>query len=296
MEPLRGTEHGDWLRQRVGAWASVGGVAGTGFDAYARILHPVDAWQEDLTVTDEWGAHPVVQRRRWMWSEVARRNQRVMHPLVQWFSLTDDEDRRDFPDGWHVGQSVDGQLPADLLAVLSGLLRRATTTPDRLIAGVWNGWSELHPESGAVMLLFSDDTDPAEQERERARAEKAWREERRRSVAPAVGELLEVGPLFAWPGREFVLLETSVGELADASWPQHAGIGGVMPQLLWPADHAWVVASEIDWDSTIVAGPRTLIDAVLACDAWEGFEVDENSDLTWDGDTVNPRPQGRMEP
>lgn len=54
-----------------------------------------------------------------------------------------------------------------------------------------------------------------------------------------------------------------------------------------------MVASEIDWDSTIVAGPRALIDAVLASDAWESFEVDQESDLTWDGDTVNPRPAGR---
>jgi hypothetical protein len=72
-----------------------------------------------------------------------------------------------------------------------------------------------------------------------------------------------------------------------------AGLGatndddGVMPQLLWPADQSWVVASEIDWDSTIVAGSRGLIDAVLADPALEAFEVDEDADLSWDGDIVN---------
>lgn len=284
MQPRHSTGQGDWLLPRVGGWGLVGGAAGTGFDAYARILHPIDAWQGDASDTV-----------RWSWAEVARRNGRTMHPLVQWFSLTDDEDLRDFDDGWHVGQSVDGQLSADLFAVLSGLLRRATTTPQRLTAGVWNGWSELHPESGALMMLFSADTTPAEQASERARAEAEWRDERRRAVSPLVRELLDSGPLFEWPGREFLLLDTSLDELSDPGWVAPAGLAGVMPQMLWPADQSWVVASEIDWDSTIVAGPRALIDDVLACEAWESFEVDENSDLTWDGDTVNPRPQGRMD-
>ena len=49
-----------------------------------------------------------------------------------------------------------------------------------------------------------------------------------------------------------------------------------------------MVASEIDWDSTIVAGSRALVDAVLTDDRYEAFEVDEGSDLTWEGDLVNP--------
>ena len=42
-------------------------------------------------------------------------------------------------------------------------------------------------------------------------------------------------------------------ELADETWPHRAGIGwtsvfdGPLPQLVWPADRSWVVATEIDW-------------------------------------------------
>jgi hypothetical protein len=60
-----------------------------------------------------------------------------------------------------------------------------------------------------------------------------------------------------------------------------------MPQLIWPADHAWVLASEIDWDSTIVAGSRALIDAVLAFDVVEAFAVDADDSLMSHADLIN---------
>jgi len=36
------------------------------------------------------------------------------------------------------------------------------------------------------------------------------------------------------------------------------------PNLWWPDDRAWCVASEIDLDETFVGGTRTLIDDILA--------------------------------
>jgi len=66
----------------------------------------------------------------------------------------------------------------------------------------------------------------------------------------------------------------------------------VSPNLLWPADLAWCVATEIDCDSTLVGGSRALVDAICADDALEAFEVTEDDDLTWTGDTVNPVPGG----
>jgi hypothetical protein len=45
------------------------------------------------------------------------------------------------------------------------------------------------------------------------------------------------------------------------------------PNLIWPADHAWFVQSEVDLDSTLVGGSRSLVDALLAApclETWEG--------------------------
>ncbi|MBD8540653.1 hypothetical protein IFT88_16740, partial [Frigoribacterium sp. CFBP 8751] len=89
---------------------------------------------------------------------------------------------------------------------------------------------------------------------------------------------------------DYVLAQTDTAELAEPGWGRHIGFRiDEPPQLLWPEDHAWVLATEIDWDSTIVAGSRTLIDSILTDDRFEAYPVDENSDLSWNGDTINRR-------
>lgn len=81
-----------------------------------------------------------------------------------------------------------------------------------------------------------------------------------------------------------LLFATSAADLAGHT----AHLDGITPQMLWPQGHEWVLASEIDWDSTLVAGPRPLVDALLADARIEALEVPADADLTWDGDTVNP--------
>ena len=50
------------------------------------------------------------------------------------------------------------------------------------------------------------------------------------------------------------------GTLADSSeWD-----GGDPPHLMWPADHAWMVAADVDPDWIGVGGTQALIDEVLA--------------------------------
>lgn len=289
-------ERGAWLLGRVSG-DGVGCVAGTGFDAYVRLLHPVEATRRDAAVVDEWGSAEIVAEAVWPWAEVAARNGKVMHPLVQWRNLThgEDEAMMSFDDGWRVGQSVEGWFDPRLLAALTVHLRAACETPEQVTAGIWNGFGELGTSSGAV-FVSSADGDSQELERERARVET----ELAASVGPEVRRAVAAGPFLRWPGRDFMLFDTSLSELADPGWVYSAGLGwttdfpGVMPQLLWPADHAWVVASEIDFDSTIVAGSRALIDAVLADDRFEAFEIAEDSDLSWDGDTINLMPRGQV--
>ncbi|WP_068262725.1 hypothetical protein [Janibacter limosus] len=257
---------GDWLLERVGGWGRVGGVAGVSFEAYARVLHPVPASLEDLTITDEWGIHPMLQQTTWRWSHVAERQGLTMHPLVQWNRLADMHQGVDFEDGWQVGQTREGHLDQHLLAALAEHLAGATATPRDVAAGIWNGWGELPAEG----VTYADVL---------PRTVRQWWEGRRARRARAAAG----GDYFAWPDREMHLFATSVEELAG-----HPAFDDVSPQMIWPADHSWVVASEIDWDSTIVAGSRSLVDAVLADGRLEAYEVDEDADLTWDGDLVNP--------
>jgi len=222
---------GDWFRERVGAWGTVGRVAGRGHDAYARLLHPVP---------DD--ARPGAQPPRARWADVAAHHGTVLHPLAQWGLLTREG------DPYAHGSSI-GWLDPRVLAELMPLLM-AHTSADDAVGAIWEGWG------GLDLYLRTD-------------------------------EPLEV------PDRSYILVRTSLTELTSPDWGEAWGIGwgyGIRRpslQLLWPEDRAWVVASEIDWDSTIVAGSRALVDAVLDDERFETFEVHEGDRLSWDGDRIN---------
>lgn len=65
------------------------------------------------------------------------------------------------------------------------------------------------------------------------------------------------------------------------------GLPGPMPQLIWPADHAWAIATEIDFDSTLIGGTFDLINELIGHPAIEAVRVRETTDLTWDADDIN---------
>ncbi|MGO4130611.1 hypothetical protein AB4028_11550 [Janibacter sp. RAF20_2_2] len=291
MELLRDVTCGGWLLARVGDWGRVGGVAGAGFAAYARVLHPVPVTRLDLSDVDTWGMPRVLEETRWPWAEVASRQGLTMHPLVQFNRLADLHSGVQFADGWQVGQTCEGCLDVDLLAGLTGHLREATATPDDLVAGIWAGWGEL---SGSASVVYLSDDAGLQGWWARRRMQRESERRRAASLRPEVRRAVRRGPFLQLPGRECLLFATSSAELADPTWPGRAGIGVMAeapelgPQIIWPAGREWVVASEIDWDSTIVAGSRELVDAVLADERFEAYEVDESSDLTWEGDLINP--------
>jgi hypothetical protein len=61
------------------------------------------------------------------------------------------------------------------------------------------------------------------------------------------------------------------------------------PDQWWPDDHSWCVATEIDFDCTLVGGTRELIDTVLNDPRLEVFAIPPEDDLTYEGDHINPR-------
>jgi hypothetical protein len=59
------------------------------------------------------------------------------------------------------------------------------------------------------------------------------------------------------------------------------------PNLIWPADHTWVVASEVDFDSTLVGGSVDLIQAIVDSSRLEAWLVESTDSLTADADEIN---------
>ena len=182
-----------------------------------------------------------------------------------------------------------GRLPLESLAVLAPLLAAHTTTPADVTVGIWGGWADLHPGSAAV-LISARGTDAAAVRD----AEEAFRLEVEVSVDPQVAAAAVDGPRLALPGREYVLLSADAREFVDPEWTRTAGIGwhggfrGPTPNILWPADRSWFLATEIDFDSTVVGGSHELVGDILSNPQLEVAEVTEDTDLSSMGDRINP--------
>jgi hypothetical protein len=90
------------------------------------------------------------------------------------------------------------------------------------------------------------------------------------------------------PGRDYLLFEGPLEGATDIGWyltrshflPQS-------PNLFWPEDHAWCVASEIDLQCTFVGGSHALADNILANSALEAWRVFPNNPITSDSDELN---------
>lgn len=94
-------------------------------------------------------------------------------------------------------------------------------------------------------------------------------------------------PSFALPGRDHHLFAGALADVVEIS----VEFGGSLrsPNLWWPDDRAWCVASEIDFDSTLVAGPAALVAELVGRPDLEAFEVAPGDSLQIDGDRVNMR-------
>ncbi|MDN4483880.1 hypothetical protein [Demequina lignilytica] len=283
MRVLLGSHEGEWLERRLHGWGAVGGVVGTGWDAYARILHPLEGRLLDWTDRGEGVVPRVADERAWTWTQVAAAVGATMHPEVQYGSLASREHETSI-GAWEVRPPQDGWLEPALLARLAPLLAAGTSTPDDAVLAVWEGWGNLRPDSGMVVIAWEGDGEapPAAVPEPPA-------------VSPEVTRALTDPHLLRLPGRTYLRITCALSELEDPDWGFELGIGwsrtwgrDPSPQLIWPRDRAWVLGTEIDLDSTLVGGSRALIDAILADDAFEAFEVTADSDLTYRGDAVNP--------
>jgi hypothetical protein len=60
------------------------------------------------------------------------------------------------------------------------------------------------------------------------------------------------------------------------------------PNLIWPADRSWFLVTEVDFDSTLVGGSRSLVDSLVAAPGLEVFEVQPETLMTAFSDKLNP--------
>lgn len=87
------------------------------------------------------------------------------------------------------------------------------------------------------------------------------------------------------PNRAYLLFQGPLETVHTFVW---GGVVWQSPNILWPDDRAWCVATEIDLDSTYVGGSQACIDQILADRGLEAFRTTLDARVDLGGDTVNP--------
>jgi hypothetical protein len=175
---------------------------------------------------------------------------RIFHPLPEG---ADEHD----PDEL---VNVEGHLDESHLKRLLPLLARHTRTPDDCFFGLWDGFGDLHGSPAVGFFHTGKGKGP--------------------DVPPAFPPEFLNGPRVEIPNRSYLLFR---GPLAEAGrWgaadlaPGHPRPIN-SPNLMWPSDHAWFVASEIDVPWTGVAGSPELLAEFMADSVLDAELVDPTS-------------------
>lgn len=131
-------------------------------------------------------------------------------------------------------QSRVGTLALPIIETLVQHLRPATTTPNECFFAIWEGFAGSAVPASLTPKL----------------------------VLPGRAYHVFTGPLAA------ALTSYDAMQFHHPAWPHH-----MSANLWWPADHAWCVATEVDFAWTYVGASRACIDAVLADPRLEAVET-----------------------
>ena len=225
IEIMESTEPAHWLRDRLAPWwrggpgMTVGWLVPEGYEAYARIYHKAEIQAPDMS----W--EPA------RWSELARANNRSVHPEMSFREVAGLE------RGEHrMGLSEPRRWMDEAeCSALMNVLSRFTTTPERCYFAVWHGYGGMFSKEHCEQLFGKS----AASRLSRATVQITFRNP---------DHILFSGPLEAVMDFQ--------GWMGDRWF-------GQAPDVWWPEDRAWCVASDIDADVTCLAGSRGCIEAVL---------------------------------
>lgn len=322
MHWMPDTSAGDWLRERLDdPWNStMHAVVPHGFPAYARILHPAivrSLPDRPVPTYDDYDRMPEAERQSLLdrfidepatWAQTAAAFGTTLHPLAQWQRIVrtppeTDWNARISPDGREFTAPTDGVVSPEMLATVVGHLVVHTATPDAGFAALWEGTGGLlgHLGHGPSRTFLTFDDDP----NHRAMLDRSIRDPLNNAFRKPtwqegiLSREVSEGPRLQLRDRDHVLFRGAPRMFARRDWvldvpwrdresEEHGFAPAAQsPSILWPDDHAWVLVTEVDYDSTIIAGSAELIAELIADDLLEVFAIPENAELTWDSDEVN---------
>ena len=224
----------NWLTERLDDFkgGKVASLVPSGFEAYARVLHPVE--------TPERG------RRLIRWAEIAKWSGVPLTGKSQWLEMALPEHVPESYRPWASQCPHIGSLYFNDARSLVATARQFTDTPEQCWCCIWHGYGTTR-----VPFVFpGEPTSPP--------------------LPPLIPVEVQDGAKVHTDYRDYFLYEES---LDDSFMKAVEYLEGHSPNLWWPADRAWCVASEIDLNSTYVGGSAAFIDAIIKSADIEAFEV-----------------------
>lgn len=135
-----------------------------------------------------------------------------------------------------------GELDPTILSELINILSEFTSTPQNCFHGLWEGYGWMH--EGAHTYFGSTEA-----------------ENRLANNAHYVSFPSEAinSRKFQLPNRNYILIKGPISEAPKLGSGYGDWFIPQSPNLLWPADQKWCVASEIDFNVTLIGGSSDLI-------------------------------------
>ena len=167
---------------------------------------------------------------------------------------------------------VEGHLETRALQHLVTVLARHTTTPRDCLFGLWEGFGDIQG-SPSVRRDVLETRGP----RARRRTPP--------TVPPAFSPDVMAGPRVQHSGTGLPALcgpLSQAGQWGAADLLPRARARTInSPNLIWPADHAWFVATDIDLPWTGIAGSAQLIQDLMAEEALDVERIDPAAPLPY---------------
>lgn len=274
--PLAAATSGIWLKHLLAEdFGSPNTVVPRGFEAYARILHPIDRDRPrapQTWATVDAATSPDIETELGSWADLAAATSTRLGPYTQSADIlparTTMHEEWFTADGWRYGQSEEGNLDPDTLARVATVLSHHTGTPASGVAAIWEGWG-----TGGSMPYYSSMA--------QVRAHRLGRLLGGLRVAGRTAAKQLKPARLELPGRTHDLFGAGIADFTDPLWPSrapwvHQDRAPRSPSIVWPDDHAWVMVTEVDYDSTIIAGAQELVSELLRTDRLEAFAVGED--------------------
>lgn len=175
---------------------------------------------------------------------------------------------RFIPDPVHPGQAEadaptdDAPTETELLGTALGILARHTGTPDDCYFALWDGWgSDLDGGDGAWLV----------DEESRAATQGP-------QIAPAFPPAVLAGPKLEIPNRAYYLFRGKLSDFgdwgADDRWPGQPRTSMPCPAFMWPADHAWCIASDVDPHWAGIGAGTAALEQLLATPNLDAVRAD----------------------